>query len=380
VGRKQKVPSVGLKGFSAVPAPSPWPGANARLLGVGAGLPVHPLVRLAQFSPDDFERLILEWATDYLPTQVGVDEVQARGGAGDKGRDVLVWLDPSNVTPRRWRLYQCKHYATPLGFNVASVEIAKVLHYTFTGGYTVPEQYWFVTHKGLTNPFQDQIDDPAKLKKAITDNDNWDEYCASKITSTGTIPLTGAFLQHAKDFDFSIFKAKQPLTLIEEYRKTRYYLLVFGAPLLDRPPPPTPPSQVAPAENVYIAQLHEVIGDVLAISVTADADFAHSLPMTRLYNRSRMTFYSAEGLRELARDQMANKAFFDTLLDAFESGLYHSYTNLQIKGLPRLQATVTAAQSLQLGGHVLNDHATPNDREGVCHQLVNTGCIRWCET
>ena len=102
--------------------------------------------------------------------------------------------------------------------------------------------------------------------------------------------------------------------------------------------------------------------------------------MTHLYNRSRITFYSAEGLKELARDQMANAAFFDTLLDAFESGLYHSYTNLQIKGLPKLQATVTAAQSLQLGGHILNDHATPNDREGVCHHLANTDRIKWCET
>jgi hypothetical protein len=378
VGRKPTVPSVGLKGFFSVPAPSPWPGANARLLGVGAGLPVHPLMRLAQFSPEDFERLVLEWASDYLPRQVGVDEVQARGGAGDKGRDVLVWLDPSNVTRRRWRLYQCKHYATALGFGAASVEIAKVLHYTFTGEYTVPEQYWFVTHKGLTNPFQDQIDDPAKLKKAIIDG--WDEHCASKITSTGTIALTGAFLQHAADFDFSIFKAKQPLTLIEEHRETRYHLVVFGAPLLDRPLPPTPPSQVAPSENGYIAQLHEVIGDVLAISVAAEADFAHSLPMMRLYNRSRITFYSAEGLKELARDQMANAAFFDSLLDAFENGLYHSYTNSQIKGLPRLQATVTAAQSLQLGGHVLNNHTTPNDREGVCHHLANIDRIKWCET
>ena len=267
------MPSVGLSAFSAVPAPSPWPGANARLLGVGAGLPVHPLVRLAHFSSDDFERLILEWATDYLPTQVDVDEVQARGGAGDKGRDVLVWLDPSNVTPRRWRLYQCKHYLAALGFGAASVEIAKVLHYTFTGEYTVPEEYWFVTHKGLTNPFQDQIDDPDKLKKAVIDD--WDEHCASKITSTGTIALTGEFLQHALDFDFSIFRAKQPLSLIEEHRETRYHLVVFGAPLLNRAPPPTPPSHVAPAENGYIAQLHEVIGDVLAISVTAEADFRY---------------------------------------------------------------------------------------------------------
>lgn len=35
---------------------SKWPSANARLLGLGAGLPVQPLDRLANFSADHFER------------------------------------------------------------------------------------------------------------------------------------------------------------------------------------------------------------------------------------------------------------------------------------------------------------------------------------
>lgn len=170
MARKPTVPSVGSSGFSAVPVPTPWPNANARLLGVGAGLPVRPLDRLAQFSALEFERFILEWATDYLPKQVGVHEVQLRGGAGDKGRDVLVWLDPSSATPRRWRLYQCKHYAAALGRDDASTEVGKVLHYTFTKQYTVPEEYWFVTHEGVTNTLQDLLDDPAEFRKFIIDN------------------------------------------------------------------------------------------------------------------------------------------------------------------------------------------------------------------
>ena len=79
-------------------APTPWPNANARLLGLGAGLPVQPLDRLAQFSPKDFERFTLEWASDYLSSKVvGVYEVQQRGGSGDKGRDVIVWFDPPSA-------------------------------------------------------------------------------------------------------------------------------------------------------------------------------------------------------------------------------------------------------------------------------------------
>jgi hypothetical protein len=378
VARKPKAQSVGLSDLEDVPTPLPWPGANARLLGVGAGLPVKALDRLAQFSSLDFERFTLEWAFAFLPKQLGVNQVQLRGGAGDKGRDVVVWLDPSNVTPRRWRLYQCKHYGDALGFGDASLEIGKVLHYTFTGEYTVPEEYWFVTHQGLTEPLQDQLDNPAKLKKDIIDE--WEKRCAKKITSNAKLDLTGDFLKHVENFDFSIFKAKLPHEIIDEHRQTPYHLVVFGAPLIDRPLPPTPPSQVAPAENGYIGQLHRVIGDVLTIAVNAEADFAHSQPMTRLYNRSRITFYSAEGLKELARDHMVNAAFFDTLLDEFESGLYHSYTNTTVIGLPRLQATMQAAQLLQLGGHVLNNHVTSNDREGVCHHLANSVRIKWCET
>ena len=73
-----------------LPVPTPWPNANARLLGLGAGLPVAPLQRLAQFDDKAFERLVLEWAHGYLAQKVpDVVEVQQRGGAGDKGRDIV---------------------------------------------------------------------------------------------------------------------------------------------------------------------------------------------------------------------------------------------------------------------------------------------------
>jgi len=46
--------------------PTSWPGANARLLDLGLGLPVNHLDRLRLFSADEFERFILEWAEGYL--------------------------------------------------------------------------------------------------------------------------------------------------------------------------------------------------------------------------------------------------------------------------------------------------------------------------
>jgi hypothetical protein len=346
-------------------------------LGVGAGLPVNPLDRLASFSADDFERFILEWADGYLPNSVaGVDQVQQRGSSGDKGRDIVVWLDPSSIVPRRWCLYQCKHYDNRLGAGVAATEIGKVLYYISKGDYSAPEQYSFVTHKGITGDLQDLLDDPAKFRQFILDN--WEKYCAKKI-AVQEIALAESLKNHIKAFDFSIFRAKQPLELINEHAQTKYHLAVFGLPLIQRPPPPQPPSEVAAEETAYVTQLYAVIAEHLGIDVKAVADFAQNQQMQRIFDRSRITFYSAEGLKELARDQMADAAFFDSLLGFFKDGLFYAYSNMGQSGLHRLSTTVQAAQSLQLGAHILEPHATPNDREGICHHLANDGAIQWCE-
>ncbi|MDN7534192.1 ABC-three component system protein [Burkholderia orbicola] len=361
--------------LSALPPPTPWPGANARLLGVGAGLPVAPLDRLAQFSADDFERFTLEWASDFLAKQINAVEVQVRGGSGDKGRDVVVWLDASNVTPRRWQLYQCKHYDTNLGLSKAGIEIAKVLYYTHIGDYTAPESYSFVTHKGVTSPFQDLLDAPAKLQNKMVDS--WDDFSKS-ITSKQTIALTPELKKHILGFDFSIFFAKQPHDLIAEHAQTRYHLTVFGAPLLKRPPPPPPPSTVAANETKYIGQLYRVIGDDIGTTIGCTEDFKHSPYHTRMFERSRLTFYSAEGLKEVARDQMADQAYFDTLLTEFSDGLYYQYTEPNGTPIERLKATVLAAQNIQLGAHPLVEHVTSKDREGMCHQMANEERLDWC--
>ncbi len=117
-----------IEGLDKLDLPTKWPNVNSRLLGMGAGLPVKPLDRLAQFSANDFERFTLEWAHGFLSKELeGVYEVQQRGGSGDKGRDILVWFDPPGSPLRRWHLYQCKRYAIALSAGKALGEMAKVL-------------------------------------------------------------------------------------------------------------------------------------------------------------------------------------------------------------------------------------------------------------
>lgn len=356
--------------------PTSWPGVNARLLGLGQGRPISALERLTLFDWPEFERFTLEWAQGYLAEKTpGIFEVQQRGGAGDKGRDIIAWLDPPQATPRRWRLYQCKSYDARLGAPVAAADIGKVLHYTHVGDYSCPEEYWFVTHQGVTGPFQDLLDDPESLRAFILEN--WDKRCASAISTKAKVPLTSELEAHIHAFPFSIFRAKQPQEMLDEHAQVpRYHLPVFGLPLVDRPPPPAPPSSVAPKEATYIKALLAAMSHKLGVPVSKAEDLADET-LRRLFDRSRITFYCAEGLKELARDIMSDEAFFDDLLDEFGDALFHVYTDEPV-GLARLKATVLAAQSIPLDGQILKDHVKAKDREGMCHHLANETRLTWC--
>lgn len=153
---------------------------------------------------------------------------------------------------------------------------------------------------------------------------------------------------------------------------------MFGAPLIERPPTQAPPSSVAPLETAYVAQLYELIGQQLKKVVNKPDDLAQEGAFRVLFDRSRITFYCAEGLKELARDQMADQQFFISLLDEFSDGLFHTYTAAGQSGHQRLLETIKQSQSLQLGGHVLAPHVQAKDREGMCHQLANDSRLHWC--
>lgn len=364
-----------LKGLDK---PSKWPNANARLLGVGLGLPVSPLDRLGTFSPDEFERFVLEWADGYLAEKVpGVSELQQRGGAGDKGRDVVVWFGEPDDPDRYWHLYQCKRYSAALGEASALAEIGKVLYFASKGDFILPKQYWFVARKGVTNGLQDLLDDQSKLKAELIAS--WDKNCATTITKKQTIPLDDKLLALINGPDFPIVRAKQHLELIKEHGHTDYHLIVFGKPLIERPKPSTPPSLIAEKERTYVRQLFEVIEEMTGSSIQQESDFKGHQRPTLLFERSRASFYSTEGLKELARDQMDRVEFFDDLLSQFRTGLYYTYTAPAANGHERIRSTVQAAQMQQIDGHVLGPHLTAFDREGICHHLANDQSLTWCE-
>lgn len=364
--------------LSAIEKPSKWPNANARLLGVGLGLPVDPLDRLGTFSPEEFERFVLEWADGYLAAIVpGVSELQQRGGAGDKGRDIVVWFGQPGDPNRFWILYQCKRYSAALGKAAALGEIGKVLYFASKGDFIAPSEYWFVTRKGVTGDLQDLLDDQTKLKEELISS--WDKNSAKTIRKGHTIPLDDRILELIKGPKFPIVRAKQHLELINEHSQTGYHLTVFGKPLVERPKPMAPPSSIAEKERTYVRQLFEVIHEMTGSPVHSERDFKNQKAPALLFERSRASFYSAEGLKELARDQMKQVEFFDDLLGQFRTGLYYTYTAPAADGHERIRSTVRAAQTQQVDGHILGPHLTAFDREGICHHLANDESLTWCD-
>ena len=363
-----------LSPLQPVPLPTPWPDANRRLL-LGQGTPIDPLARLATFDDAQFERFIWEWVNGYVAHQYL--EVQHRGGAGDKGRDVIGWLDDSSIATRRWDLYQCKRYKDPLTPGDFLPEMGKLCYYTFRGDYTAPRRYFIVSPKGVGNSLQDLLDDPAALKQKLIEK--WNDWCSNAITKTEAVRLEGAFMDHVKTFDFSIAKTLPPADLIEQHSKTRYHLAVFGTAFKPRPPVALPPAEIAAGELGYVSRAYEAFADHLKVPVEDPDDFASHIHLVRCFSHARECFYSAESLKEFSRDNLPDDSAFVNLCNQILQGVTPTLNKRHSDGYEKLVDTTEKAVSVAITSNILVSEVEPSDRVGLCHQLANDGTIRWVE-
>jgi len=349
--------------------PPTFPGVNKLILGA----PLQPLERLSIFYDKQFEIFVWEWASDYLAHQY--DQVQRRGSAGDKGRDIIAWIDPPHSKPRRWDNYQCKHYKDALSPSDVCIELGKLCFYTHRGDYTIPNKYYFVTHKGVGDKLQAMLDDPVKLREELIST--WDIRCKDKITSTAVV-LANGFKKYVCAFDFSIVQAIPPEKILTEHSKTHYHALIFGSFVRPRPAQsPLPPLAVHKIETRYVEQLYEAFSDHLKKPVTSEADFADRRDMSQNFRRARIGFYSAEALKEFARDNLPDDSYFNDLKSQFHAGVGIVAVALHPDGYRRMTETCTLALTLQINASVLKEELRPDDRVGMCHHLANEDQIIW---
>lgn len=139
-----------------------------------------------------------------------------------------------------------KHYSRALSPGDAKLEIGKILWYSFNGEYGAPRSYTFVAPCGIGTKLNNLLKNNPVLKSDLIGT--WDKVCRKEITDTQEIPLESDFLQYVQRFDFSIFRGKQPLTIIEEHRSSPFHLARFGGGFPARPKAMIPPSDIDTAE------------------------------------------------------------------------------------------------------------------------------------
>lgn len=354
------------------PVPIPQPAAPPPGLAadvVASGLPVHPEDRVRLFSPDQWERFVQEWV-DSLRDEYEL--VERCGGAGDMGRDVIATVKGGNGA---WDNYQCKHYQKVLAPGDVWVELGKLAYYTLKGEYSYPRSYFFVAPQGVGPKLSNLLNKPHALRDGLLAN--WDKACRTEITKTEVVDCDAAMKAHIASLDFSIFKTKPLLRIIEGHAKTCWYVARFGGGLPPRPEPTPPPGDPTDNEAVFVGELRRAYADHLKQDLKdLDAGLASREDLREHFHDARVEFYSAEGLRTFSRDTLP-QGEFEKLQDEVHSGVKDDVRGVHADGYQRVLAVVKTARAMQLTSNPLTTRIHTRDRGGICHQLANDGKARW---
>ncbi len=351
--------------FQDIPEPNSVIATAAK---IQFGKPIPPQQQVFLYSADEWEYFIEEWVHSQKQNYT---KVRRYAGANDMGIDVAGFVDDTGLQSD-WDNFQCKHYDGALAPSTAAAEVAKILWHSFQGKYIPPRAYYFIAPKGCGTSLSRLLDNPSNLKKHIIEK--WDKQCAKAITATRVILLEESFLAYINNFDFSIFKARTLLEIIDDHRKTPYYANRFGGGLPDRPIVKRPPENLADGESRYIEQLFEAYSDHTKSEVTHLESLRSDL--IDHYHRQRETFYHAEALRNFSRDTVP-PGTFEQLQDEVHAGVIDIEGLLHADGYARLNEILKSATQLQMTSNALMSVVKIQDRKGICHQLSNEDRLRW---
>jgi C-terminal domain 6 of the ABC-three component (ABC-3C) systems len=331
--------------------------------------PFPPQQLMFLFSADDWEEFLLEWGS----FQKNEYELVTRlGGANDMGVDVACFRSKNGFLGE-WDNYQCKHYGPPITPQVAIPEIGKILWHIFEGHLTEPKNYYFFAPKDCGPSLKKLLLNAIDLKKKLFDD--WDKWCSTSITKTEKILLEGNFRAFVENFDFTIFKYKPKLDVIEEHRKTPYFAGRFGGGLPDRPISKLPPVNPSGAETRYLEQLMEAYSDHEKLQVKNE-NLGKYPKLEKHFHRQREAFYHAESLQSFARDSVP-EGTYEELQEEVYQGVVDIEESSHADGFQRVKEVMGTAAILGLSANGLIQVVKVQDRHGICHQLANEDRLTW---
>lgn len=323
---------------------------------------------LKVIEPDEWEFFTLELASIWKKKY---SHAVRCGGAGDMGRDVIVYQDNGSD----WENFQCKHYGAPIGVAEAVIELAKLVYYSLNGEYSLPQKYYFVTPQGVSAKLLNALNNPEKLRRELIAR--WDKACASKITSTQTVSLSDEIKEYIQKIDFSIFDHLPPIKLIELHEDTSYHINRFGASFPERPVAEAPPQDITSNEEIYTKELLKAFSEQEEVVVTAENLSVHRKYQEE-FSSARRSFYSAENLERFSRDWLKNNSYKKLTEECYDA-VSPVVNNEHKNGYKRYLATLTQSASINYSAHPLHPYIEVKDKKGLCHQLVNSEKIRWVE-
>lgn len=335
-----------------------------------SGKLLSPDQHLLLMTAGDWEDFIKEWAQFQKTKYHLVDRL---GGANDHGIDVAGFVTDKGFNGE-WDNYQCKYYTgAPLAPGTAIPEIGKLIWHVFKGKITLPRKYYFFAPKDCGPSLKKLLLNSSDLKKML--HEKWDDWCSKLITTKHPIELSGEFAEFVDNVDFSIFQYKPRHEVIEDHRKTPYFVIRFGGGLPQRPTPEKPSAKPLSEESRYISQLYEAYSDKENMNVDS-GNIASFSKLDAHYNRQREAFFHAESLKNFARDSVPDGTF-KSLQAEIHSGVIDTCDEEHEHGVARMKAVIDRANAIQLTENGLIQVTKVQDRHGICHQLANKDELTW---
>lgn len=348
---------------------------------VAGGIPVPPVRLLQVMSDDDWEGFTEEWLS-YHKLQGRYQQVKRYAGPGDLGLDVIAFTTEAGFKAP-WDSYQCKQYDHALQPTDVYGEVGKIIYHSFcrtppfNQTYRVPRHHVFICPHGVGISVGRWLKDPVRFKEAV--REKWESHCVPPIGKGVTAPLTGELLAYFEAFDFSIFEDRTAVELIAEHAQTVFHAPRFGGGLPPRDQPAKPPAEPTDKESLYLRKLLDAYGDHLGQTLSVRDELEPHPNLANHYNRQRVLFYSAESLRNFARDRTPDGTF-NALQDDIYNGVADTCESDHADGLARLRTTVTTAGQVDVSGNALVGVTNVADKQGICHHLANDDRLTWVKS
>lgn len=324
--------------------------------------------RILELDDTELEKFVLAWVAKKTSQYFRTDKFS---GAGDMGRDVVGFVT-KELHDGPWDNYQCKQLGINLGTGEATVELGKILYYSFKKKFSVPRAQLFVAPRGVNRNLQALFNSPSAFRQHMINT--WALYCQDGITESESILLTPELEAHIKAFDYS---SARHISLDQMLLDTDIKSVLFSFFGADpgAAPKGSVPAAIADMEVPYVTQLVDAYGErnqepfPNPAAVEANQDFGPHL------RRQRERFYDADAFLRFYRDNTSKETIEDFSNDIFH-GVVETCDANYPDSLARADAVMTQAANVQPGGP-LSGYAKVPVKQGVCHHYANEAKLTW---